>query len=197
MTVAVVAVLVALGGTALAAPVARVFTKADGKRIVKVLPKNSVTGVQINESKLKLPKPPEATLADTARFAESARSADSANAAQTAASAGAADRAADADRLGGRDATQFAGASELKFAVVNAAGTLVRQRGGATDAAIVVAADNTYRVTFSTDVSSCSFTAAPTGSATSDTLAVEGSANPNQVRVDADTATAFHLQVIC
>jgi hypothetical protein len=185
MAVAVVALLVALGGTALAGPVASVFTKSDGKRIVKVLPRNSLTGVQIRESRLRLPKPPVATRADTAGFA------DSAGAAQTAA------RAADADKLGGRDVTQFAQATELKFAVVGADGALLRQRGGATAAAIVVPAEHTYRVTFSTDVSSCSFTAAPTGSTSTETLAVEISANPNNVRVDADGPTAFHLQLIC
>jgi hypothetical protein len=194
MAVAVAALLVALGGTALADPIVRAaakFTRADGKRIVKVIPKNSLTGRQINESKLTLPKPPTATRADTAQ------SADSANTAQTAASATTADRASDADKLDGRDATEFAGAGELKFAVVSSAGALVRQRGGAIAADVVNAAENTYRVTFSTDVSRCSFTAAPTGAATDNTLAVESSASPESIRVDADNATAFHLQVIC
>jgi hypothetical protein len=194
MAVAVLALVVGLGGTALADPIVRAaakFTRADGKRIVKVIPKNSLTGTQINESKLKLPKPPAAARADTAQ------SADSATTAQTAASAATADRAADADKLDGKDATEFAGAGELKFAVVNSAGGLVRQRGGAIAADIVNGAEHTYRVTFSSDVSGCAFTAAPTGSATTDTLAVEGSGDPKNVRVDADTATGFHLQVIC
>jgi hypothetical protein len=194
MAVAVAALVVALGGTAFADPIVRAaakFTRADGKRIVKVIPKNSLTGRQIDESKLTLPKPPTATRADTAQ------SADSATTAQTAASAANADRAADADKLDGRDATEFAGAGELKFAVVDSAGNLVRQRGGAVDADIVDAANHTYRVTFSTNVSGCAFTAAPAGAASTNTLAVEGSDDPRNVRVDADSATGFHLQVIC
>jgi hypothetical protein len=203
MAVAVAALVVALGGSALADPIVRAaakFTRADGKRIVKVIPKNSLTGRQINESKLKLPKPPTATRSDTAQSADSAttaRTADSATTAQTAGSAANADRAADADKLDGKDATEFAGAGELKFAVVNSAGTLVRQRGGAIAADIVNAAEHTYRVTFSSDVSGCAFTAAPTGAASSNTLAVEGGDDPKNVRVDADSATGFHLQVIC
>jgi hypothetical protein len=194
IAVAVAALVVALGGSAVADPIVRAaakFTRADGKRIVKVIPRNSLTGRQINESKLKLPKPPAATRADTAQ------SADSANTAQTAVSAASADRAADADKLDGRDATEFAGAGELKFAVVSSAGALVRQRGGATAADVVNSANHTYRVTFSADVSRCSFTAAPTGETTDNTLAVEGSDDPRNVRIDADSATAFHLQVIC
>ncbi len=189
--VAGAAVVVALAGTAAADPVARIaakFTKADGKRIVKVLPRNSLTGTQINEAKLRLPKQATAGLADRALSADRAVTADSAAAAGSAASA---------DLLDGRDSTHFAEAAQLKFAVVDAAGNLVRQRGGAVGADVVNLANDTYRVTWSTDVSQCSFTATPVGAAAGATLAVESSDNVNSIRVDADNPTAFHLQVVC
>ena len=195
--VALVALIVALGGTAVADPAARVaakIRKSDGKRIVKVIPRNSLTGTQIDESKLTLPKPTAATLADRAIVADTAATAASADRATTAANA---DSAADAAKLGGKDSAAFAGAGDLKFAIVNAAGDLMRQRGGATDADIVDAAEDTYRVEFSADVGACAYTATPTGAATSDTLAVETGTSPTTVRVDADSSTDFHLQVIC
>jgi hypothetical protein len=46
-------------------------------------------------------------------------------------------------------------------------------------------------------VSQCTFTATPQGATSGQTLAVQGGSNPANVRVDADSPTAFHLQVIC
>jgi hypothetical protein len=100
-----------------------------------------------------------------------------------------------ADKVDGREAADFAAAGDFKTARVNAAGGLAGGRG-ATAAAIETAPD-TYRVTFDRDVSQCTFTATPSGATSGQTLAVQGGSNPNNVRVDADSPTAFHLQVIC
>jgi len=100
-----------------------------------------------------------------------------------------------ADRVDGREAADFAANADIKTARVNAGGGLVGGRG-ATTAAIETAPD-TYRVTFDRDVSQCTFTATPQGATSGQTLAVEGGSNPANVRVDADSPTAFHLQVIC
>jgi hypothetical protein len=90
MIVALVALVVALTAPAYAAIR---FTKADGRRIVKVLPSNSLTGKKIRESTLA--RVPRATQADAARTAGRALNAD------------AADKALDADKLDGRDSTGF------------------------------------------------------------------------------------------
>ena len=100
-----------------------------------------------------------------------------------------------ADKLDGRESADFAASGDLKTARVNADGALAGGRG-ATAAAIETAPD-TYRVTFDRDVSQCTFTATPQGAASGQTLAVQGGSNPANVRVDADSPTAFHLQVIC
>ena len=52
-------------------------------------------------------------------------------------------------------------------------------------------------MTFDRDVSACTFTATPQGATSGQTLAVQGGSNPQNVRIDADNPTAFHLQVIC
>jgi hypothetical protein len=96
MIVALVALVVALTAPAYAAIR---FTKADGRRIVKVLPSNSLTGKKIRESTLT--RVPRATQADAARTAGRALNADSADKAL------AADKALDADKLDGRDSTGF------------------------------------------------------------------------------------------
>jgi len=100
-----------------------------------------------------------------------------------------------ADRVDGKEAADFAAAGDIKTARVTAAGTLAGGRG-ATAAAIETGPD-TYRITFDRDVSACTYTATPQGATSGQTLAVQAGANPNNVRVDADNPTAFHLQVIC
>ena len=100
-----------------------------------------------------------------------------------------------ADKLDGRESADFAAAGDLKTARVSADGSLAGGRG-ATASAVDTTPD-TYRVTFDRDVSQCTFTATPAGATSGQTLAVQGGSNPANVRVDADSATAFHLQVIC
>jgi len=90
MIVALLALVVALCAPAYAAIR---FTKSDGRRLVKVLPANGLTGKKIRESTLG--RVPRATQADAARTAGRALNADSAA------------KALDADKLDGRDSTGF------------------------------------------------------------------------------------------
>jgi hypothetical protein len=111
-----------------------------------------------------------------------------------------------ADRVDGKEAADFAAATDLAAtnaafldAQVGADGTLSANSRGAT--AAVKGAGNTYTVTFNRDVSKCSYTVSNVGSAVAGAPlpGVQGTANqPNQVSVDFGTTnTTFHLQVIC
>lgn len=100
-----------------------------------------------------------------------------------------------ADRVDGREGADLAAQGDFKTAVVGAGGNLIRGRGAT--AAAIESGPSTYRVTFDRDVSACSFTATPEGNASNQTLAVQSGTDPKNVRVDADSPTRFHLQVIC
>ena len=114
----------------------------------------------------------------------------------------------DADKVDGRDGDTLANTGDFLFAAVGADGALGNKRG-ATAAARENEGTNTYLVTFGRDVSGCSFTASPVGTANGQAIAVAavGGQAPNQVRVDeeddapgpppVDKASSFHLQVIC
>jgi hypothetical protein len=115
-----------------------------------------------------------------------------------------------ADKLDDRDSSDFAAAGDLLFAAVNADGTLVAGARGATAAAKTTPANQTYTVTFSKDVSKCSYSATAVGAATNFGFGVESGATadpattkPNTVIVDEDDGAGagagrgFHLQVIC
>jgi hypothetical protein len=100
-----------------------------------------------------------------------------------------------ADRVDGKDGADIANAGDFLSARVAAAGTLSGGRGAT--AAALETGPKTYRVTFSRDVSKCTYTATPQGAATNNTLAVQAGSNPQNVRVDADVATPFQLIVVC
>jgi hypothetical protein len=99
-----------------------------------------------------------------------------------------------ADKVDGKEAADFANAADFLSARVAGNGALGGGRG-ATAAGLDPAPD-TYRVTFNRDVSQCTFTATPQGATSGQTLAVQGGANPNNLRVDADSPTAFQLIVV-
>lgn len=117
-----------------------------------------------------------------------------------------------ADKVDGKDATDFAAktdvdavkkdlAGTLKFALVSNSGSLQGGRG-ATAASVTNDANNTVTVTFDADVSKCSYTASPVGTANTDeAVAVSGGTDPKTVVVDQENdpvnPSAFHLQVIC
>jgi hypothetical protein len=105
-----------------------------------------------------------------------------------------------ADRLDGRDSGDFTATGDILTAVVAANGALARGRG-ATAAALTNVPSERFRVTFNRDVSTCSYTVSPEGSAAADAFGVRSPAdNKNQVVIDQPDpggARAFHLQVIC
>jgi hypothetical protein len=105
-----------------------------------------------------------------------------------------------ADRVDGKEAADFAAASDvtalqgsLLFAVVNDTNDTLSSARGAT---AVSQAGNDYTVTFNKDVSKCSYTATPVGP-TPAALSVQAGAQNTQVVVNAAAPTSFHLQVIC
>jgi hypothetical protein len=116
-----------------------------------------------------------------------------------------------ADKLDGKDSTDFASATDLKTlqnqlldAQVGADGTLSPNSRGATkvvEATTGTAPDTdvNYTVTFNGDVSKCSYTASPVGSASSVAPGVAAkSGDAASVVVDmGPKAGSFHLQVIC
>jgi hypothetical protein len=112
-----------------------------------------------------------------------------------------------ADRVDSHDASDFAMAGDLLFAVVTdatatAPAAVVNGRG----APKVAKSGASFVVTFNRDVSKCSYTASPTGAAAAVTPGVSSTTNsPNSVTVNFDTGaagstpatSAFHLQVVC
>jgi hypothetical protein len=109
-----------------------------------------------------------------------------------------------ADRVDGKEAADFAAASDvtalqgsLLFAAVGADGALGASRGGVSSAKD--AATNVYTVKFNKDVSKCSFTASPVGSAAAQAYGVAATTNvADSVTVNTgDDPGSFHLQVIC
>jgi hypothetical protein len=108
----------------------------------------------------------------------------------------------DADKLDGKDSAEFAEAGSLLFASVNADGTLAAGKGAASSAR--AAATNTYTVTFTKDVSKCSFTANVVGDVSTFGIGVQPVAGqPTQVQFDqtedagGGNGRAFHAQAIC
>jgi hypothetical protein len=109
-----------------------------------------------------------------------------------------------ADRVDGKEAADFAPAADvtalaasLLFAAVSDTGTLGANRGAT--AASKDAATNVYTVTFNKDVSKCSYTASPVGSASLEAPGVTSTTgDANSVTVNTGAAAgSFHLQVIC
>jgi hypothetical protein len=105
-----------------------------------------------------------------------------------------------ADKLDDKDSADFAATTDLLFAAVADGGTLGSNRGATTSTRNNA---TTSTVTFNRDVSKCSITATPSGTAP-DALAAQvagttGAPATQVVVTEADgaTATAFHLQVIC
>jgi hypothetical protein len=116
-----------------------------------------------------------------------------------------------ADRVDGKEAADFASATDVKMLsdgllmgiVTDAGGTAtpaVTGRGATKVAKGTSGADTTYTVTFGRDVSKCSYTASPTGGNTTTApgvAATAGDVNSVTVNVGPAAAQPFHLQVIC
>ena len=105
----------------------------------------------------------------------------------------------DAETLTGKKATDFAASGDLLFAAVSDTGTLGASRPATGVTASKSATGNVYTVNFGKDVSKCSFTASPVGSASPEAPGVGGApGNANAVNVNTGTDPgSFHLQVIC
>jgi len=106
-----------------------------------------------------------------------------------------------ADRVDGKEAADFAAATDLKTlsdgllaAHVAADGTITNPRGAVGNATV---AGNAYTVKFGRDVSKCSYTASPQGASVDETPGVTPAAAADSVTVDMGAARAFYLQVIC
>src|SRR3954469_1320137 len=114
-----------------------------------------------------------------------------------------------ADRVDGKEATDFASAADLKSTQDALAGSLFFAAVSSADGAVTASrpatgvtgsrVGNVYTVNFGRDVSRCSFTASPVGSAADEAPGVAATpGNANAVNVDTGTDPgSFHLQVIC
>jgi hypothetical protein len=114
-----------------------------------------------------------------------------------------------ADQVDGKSASDFASASDLTtqanrllFAVVSDSGTSAPTATGPSTPTVseaTTAGDEVYTVDLKRDVSKCSYTASPVGTASAFAPAVApATGNANAVAVDLGTARgSFHLQVIC
>src|SRR3954453_1657991 len=114
-----------------------------------------------------------------------------------------------ADQVDGKSATDFAAATSLTFAIVSdTGGTATPTVTGPTSPTVTeatVGGDAVYTVDFKRDVSKCSYTASPSGSAGSAPGVAPTTGQPNQVTVNmgatgttpAPNRGSFHLQVMC
>jgi hypothetical protein len=105
-----------------------------------------------------------------------------------------------ADRVDGKEAADFASATDVKTlsdglldAQVSATATVSANSRGAVSATV---AGPVYTVKFNRDVSKCSYTASPVGSA-AQAPGVAAGTDATTVTVDTGAPGAFHLQVIC
>jgi hypothetical protein len=110
-----------------------------------------------------------------------------------------------ADRVDGKDAADFAAAADVTalqgsmlFATVASDGALgVSRPATGVTSSKAAAPGNVYTVNFGKDVSKCSFTASPVGTASAEAPGVALSGT-NAVAVDTGAAAgSFHVQVIC
>ncbi len=106
-----------------------------------------------------------------------------------------------ADRVDGKEAADFASATDVKAlsdgllsATVADGGTITNPRGAVGNATI---AGNVYTVKFNRDVSKCSYTVSPQGASVAQVPGVAAGTDATTVNVDMGAARAFYLQVIC
>jgi hypothetical protein len=152
MIVALVALAVALGGSAYA--VSRISGTAIKLRSIPAdrIRRNALTGTEINEARLG--RVNEARNATSSRFALRASAADSAANALNAGSA------RSADTLAGNPPTAFQG--RVRWALIDAAGNVIDQSGGIASPA--ARSGNTYVIAFGADLSGKALLVTPNGS---------------------------------
>jgi hypothetical protein len=106
-----------------------------------------------------------------------------------------------ADRVDGKQAADFAAATDVSTlsgslldAQVSDTGAVSANSRGAVSA---TALGSVYTVKFNRDVSKCSYTASPQGGSVAQVPGVAPAAAADSVTVDMGAVRAFHLQVIC
>ncbi|MDX6675427.1 MAG: hypothetical protein QOH11_2845 [Solirubrobacteraceae bacterium] len=185
LAIAVLALVVALGGSAYAVRQINGATikirSIPGNRIAN----NALTGTQINEARLA--RVNEARNATNSKFALRASAADSAANALNAGSA------RSADTLAGSPPTAFQG--RIRWALVNSAGTVIDQSGGIASPAAHTINSPTYVIDFGADLSHKALLVTPNGAAAQPTSAQVNDATHAQVTVGT-SGGSFYIAVV-
>jgi hypothetical protein len=183
LAIAVLALVVALGGSAYA--VSRINGSAIKRRSIPGdrIRNNALTGTEIN--KARLGRVNEAKNATNSKFALRASAADSAANALNAGSA------RSADTLAGSPPTAFQG--RIRWALVNASGTVVDQSGGI--ASPTVHSSSTYVIDFGADLSHKALLVTPNGATAQPVSAQVNDSTHAQVTVGA-AGGSFYIAVV-
>ena len=194
MIVALVALAVALSGSAYA--VSQINGSTIKRRSIPGdrIRNNALTGTQINEARLG--RVNEAKNATNSKFARRASAADSAGNALNAGSA----RSADA--LAGSPPSAFQG--RIRWALVNSGGTLIDQSGGVAPSATHTGGSGTYVVDFGASVAGKALLVTPNGSTATTTAAAPcggavscpGVTDANHVRIQLGADSGFYVAAV-
>jgi hypothetical protein len=184
LAIAVLALVVALGGSAYA--VSRINGSAIKRRSIPGdrIRNNALTGTEIN--KARLGRVNEAKNATNSKFALRASAADSAANALNAGSA------RSADTLAGSPPTAFQG--RIRWALVNASGTVVDQSGGIASPT-VHSGSSTYVIDFGADLSHKALLVTPNGATAQPVSAQVNDSTHAQVTVGT-AGGSFYIAVL-
>jgi hypothetical protein len=185
LAIAVLALVVALGGSAYA--VSQINGSTIKRRSIPGdrIRNNALTGAQINEARLG--RVNEAKNATNSKFALRASAADSAGNALNAGSA------RSADTLAGSPPSAFQG--RIRWAVVNASGTVVDQSGGIASPAVHTGGSSTYVIDFGADLSHKALLVTPNGPTAQPVSAQVNDSTHAQVTVGS-SGGAFYIAVL-
>ena len=185
LAIAVLALVVALGGSAYA--VSQINGSTIKRRSIPGdrIRNNALTGAQINEARLG--RVNEAKNATNSKFALRASAADSAGNALNAGSA------RSADTLAGSLPSAFQG--RIRWAVVNASGTVVDQSGGIASPAVHTGGSSTYVIDFGADLSHKALLVTPNGPTAQPVSAQVNDSTHAQVTVGS-SGGAFYIAVL-
>jgi hypothetical protein len=183
LAIAVLALVVALGGSAYA--VSQINGSTIKRRSIPGdrIRNNALTGAQINEARLG--RVNEAKNATNSKFALRASAADSAGNALNAGSA------RSADTLAGSPPSAFQG--RIRWAVVNASGNVVDQSGGIASPAVHTG--STYVIDFGADLSHRALLVTPNGPTAQPVSAQVNDSTHAQVTVGS-SGGAFYIAVL-
>jgi hypothetical protein len=185
LAIAVLALVVALGGSAYA--VSQINGSTIKRRSIPGdrVRNNALTGTQINEARLG--RVNEARNATNSKFALRASAADSAANALNAGSA------RSADTLAGIPPTAFQG--RIRWALVNASGTVVDQSGGIASPTVHSGGSSTYVIDFSADLSHKALLVTPNGATAQSVSAQVNDSTHAQVTVGT-AGGSFYIAVL-